>query len=36
VAQVPQTTSMTRNEYKEDYRCTRCGHEWSVVRTKIT
>jgi DNA-directed RNA polymerase subunit RPC12/RpoP len=36
VAQVPQTTSMTRNEYKEDYQCMRCGHEWSVVKTKIS
>ena len=27
---------MRRNEYQEDYKCTRCGHEWSVVKTKMT
>ncbi len=32
--QVPETRTVTRQEFKEDYRCTRCGHEWSVVKTK--
>ena len=36
VVEVPEVISFTKKEFEESYRCSKCGHQWSVEVDKVS